>query len=111
MIGGYALVDCTGLELSTAEEQNIPGLFKSTQEAYNSNKLILACNCNWYGGKMSPIAVRVNLSGGACIASTSTYHVIILPNDVVTVVNDLATTKRSNKKSKEEKINVSESDL
>lgn len=99
---GYVLVDCGGLELTSKVEQTIPGLFNRTQEAYKTNKFIIAYNCNWYGDKMSPIAVRVTPYGSQIVASTATYHVIISPNDAVIIMNDLDGRQSNNDKLREE---------
>lgn len=55
MNGGYVMVDCKGLDLSTAEEQTISGLYADMISAIDSGKPMYAYNCVWGTNSDSPM--------------------------------------------------------
>ena len=101
MNGGYIMIDCTGIEMTSQEKQTITGIFDKISNANNCNKPIYAVNCTWESYTMSPIAIMVNLRpSGNYIATASTLQLEIDPDDGVTIINMLAGVSRSVKSSK-----------
>lgn len=91
MIGGYILIDCTGLDLIKGETpQTISGIYASTKNAMDTGKPMVACNANWDGKPVTPISVMVIDFGSEIICTSATLQIIITPSDVVTIVNLVA---------------------
>ena len=55
MTGGYIMIDCKGLDLTSAEEQTISGLYKAMTDAIKSGKPLYAYNCVWGSNSDSPM--------------------------------------------------------
>lgn len=89
MVGGYIDVDCTGVELTSAEAKIIPGIFNRANAAYKTRKMCRACNCNYNGYRVSPIPVQVVIANNVIIASAEWIQVFITNEDSVTVQNML----------------------
>lgn len=53
MIGGYSLVDCTGLNLGSLAK--IDGIYNKMLTAYKSNKFVLCANVVNGSAKFTPI--------------------------------------------------------
>ena len=88
-IGGYVLVDCGGLDLTSESTQTIPGLYKQCQDALATKKQILAENCIWGTGKsISPIPVfGIQISSTEIIFTSSTLQVAVDDDNEVTITN------------------------
>lgn len=94
MKGGYVNVDCTGVELTTETAQTVAGIFERVVSAFKANKPIYAYNCTWEGDLMTPVAIMVTpRSSGNYIATASTLQLEIAPDNTVTVINMLASTR------------------
>ena len=101
MNGGYTMIDCSGIELTTATKQTIAGIYKQVVTAYKADKAVLACNLTFSTGKVPPVAIMINPEPGSTtgyIATASTLQLWIDEDDGVTVVNlaptgDAKTTK------------------
>ena len=90
-MGGYILVDCTGVELTAESATTISGLHAKAEAAKDTGKHCFACNCTYNGYKVSPIPVQViEVSGGTIIASAEWLQVFITSADSVTVQNMLS---------------------
>lgn len=88
MIGGYILVDCTGLDLiKGSTPQTITGIHAATKTAMVTGKPIVACNANWSGRPVTPISVMAIDFGSEIICTSATLQIVITPSDVVTIVN------------------------
>ena len=88
MNGGYIMIDCGGLELTSQTSQNIPGLFAAVKAAVKANKPIMAYNCEWEDDVMTPMNVMITpRSSGNYIATASTLQIEIEPNDDVNIYN------------------------
>ena len=55
MNGGYIMIDCKGLDLTSAEEQTISGLYDAMISAIKSGKPLYAYNCVWGSNSDSPM--------------------------------------------------------
>lgn len=83
---GYVMVDCTGVELTSAEAKTITGLHAKAHAALQTGKLCLACNCTYNGYPVSPIPVQaLEVENGTIIASAEWLQVFITSADSVTV--------------------------
>ena len=86
--GGYAMVDCKGLNLLADAPQTISGLRKAVKAAYESNKPIIACNCVYGAGvPLTPIQVFEIEETGVYIMTASILQVRVHEGDVVTIEN------------------------
>lgn len=56
MNGGYVMVDCKGLDLTSNEEQTINGLYADMISAIDSGKPMYAYNCVWGTNNDSPMS-------------------------------------------------------
>ena len=91
MVGGYILVDCTGVELTADSATTISGFNARAKAAKATGKPCFACNCTYNGYKVSPIPVQViELENGTVIASAEWLQVLITSADSVTVQNMLS---------------------
>lgn len=84
---GYIFVDCTGLNLNTSSEQEIPGLYKRAKAAIDSGKPAFAVNCNMSGAPCTPISVVAWEESGVIIATGHVLRIVIEEDDDVTVTN------------------------
>lgn len=92
MIGGYAMVDCKGLNLlGGSTPQTIAGIFSQCEKAMQSGKPIIAVNCVYGTGvKSSPIAVMGIKESGYYIFTSSILQINVESNDHVTVSSLIA---------------------
>lgn len=90
MKGGYVLVDCKGLDLTSESTQTISGLYDKLKAAKATGKLIIAENMIWGDdGTISPIHVFAIDMGSTygIYCTASTLQIRVSPADVVTIVN------------------------
>ena len=86
MNGGYVMIDCGGLELTSQDSQNIPGIYDAVKAAVKANKPIMAYNCEWEDDVMTPMNVMITpRSSGNYIATASILQLEIEPDDDVTI--------------------------
>ena len=91
MLGGYILVDCTGLNLNSSASQTITGLYARAKKALATKKPAFATNCNMSGMACSPVSVVAWDQGDDGIIVTGhTLRITIASNDAVTVTNLVA---------------------
>ena len=91
MVGGYILVDCTGVELTADSAKTISGLHARAKAAKKSGKPCFACNCTYNDFPVTPIPVQViEVDNETIIASAEWIQVFITKADSVTVQNMLA---------------------
>ena len=90
MKGGYVLVDCKGLDLTSESTQTITGLYAKVKAAMATGKMIIAENMTWGEGKsVSPVAgfgIDMGSTYGIYVTA-STLQIRVSPSDVVTIVN------------------------
>lgn len=90
MKGGYVLVNCGGLDLTSESTQTISGLYNRVKSAFATGKAIIAENIIWgTDGAISPIAcfaIDMGSTYGIYITA-STLQIRVSPADVVTIVN------------------------
>ena len=90
MKGGYVLVDCKGLDLTSESTQTISGLYAKVKAAMATGKLIIAENMIWGDdGSISPVHVFAIDMGSTygIYCTASTLQIRVSPADVVTIVN------------------------
>ena len=90
MKGGYVLVDCKGLDLTSGSTQTISGLYNKVKAAMATGKMIIVENCIWgENGAISPISVfGVDMgSTNGIYLTVSTRQIRVSPANVVTIVN------------------------
>lgn len=86
MIGGYQMIDCKGMELTSSEKLTISGIYNDVNNAYQIEKLVLACNCLWDGAKVTPVPVFITkLSNDTFTATSSILQLVIDSEDGVTI--------------------------
>ena len=88
--GGYAIVDCKGLDLTKGSTpQTINGLFARIKEVMPSGKPLLGYNCIWGSGvPVTPIYFfAIQYDTNTIICTASTLQIYITNEDVVTIVN------------------------
>lgn len=88
MNGGYAMVDCKGMNLLAQSSQTIDGLYAACVDAYDSGKIILACNCEYGTGvPVTPISVFAIKESGTLIFTASILQIRVANDDSVTIVS------------------------
>ena len=102
--GGYALVDCTGVELTSESKQTVAGIYNKIKKAYASNKPVYACNLTFSDKRVTPVNIFINPLPGSdttLVGTASTLQLRVDNADGVTIVN-MAPTNRTAAKSKKE---------
>lgn len=85
-IGGYVIVDATGLDVSDTEVQTIPGLYKELEAAIATNKPIMLIGMVNGDADVSPTYVSATMGAGATI-TLSGFAAVVTDDDEVTPVN------------------------
>lgn len=86
VIGGYALVDCTGLSLTKSTKQTITGVYNRIKSAYDSGKLVLLTNTG-----SSPMPVMVTLSGTTYTAKVGPLVIDFTSDDGAKITDNTPT--------------------
>lgn len=86
--GGFALIDCKGLNLASGNAQNIPGAWNAATAALGTKKPIVAIN-SVYGNKpVSPVTCfGWNIAEDEVVIVGATLHIHVKDNDTCTVVD------------------------
>ena len=89
MKGGYALINCKGLDLKVASGQTIAGLYDNVVTAMKRGKAIFANNLKWGNDTVSPVAVFANFDGtdDYVVCTASTLQIVVTKNNAVTINN------------------------
>lgn len=91
MNGGYIMVDCKGLDLTSREEQTISGLYNDMVNAIKTGKPLVAYNCVWGSNNdspMSPIRFFVqNWTDSLVVGTASILNISCTSADKVTVTS------------------------
>ena len=100
--GGYALVDCAGIELTSESKQTVAGIYNKIKKAYEGNKPVYACNLTFSDKRVTPVNIFINPLPGSdtsLVGTASTLQLIVDNADGVTIVN-MAPTNRTAKSTK-----------
>lgn len=94
MNGGYFLLDCTGLDLTSDSAQSITGCWQKAVNALKSNKPIMAYNCIYGTGvKVSPVeCFGWYISSTEIVIVGATLHIHVKNNDTCTVLDVVPST-------------------
>ena len=88
---GYAMVDCTGLELNDNTTQDVGGIYERASAALKTGKPCYAANCTMNGEYCSPVSVAAwQEDAHTIIATGHVFRVVIEDDDDVTVYNLVA---------------------
>ena len=89
MVSGYTIIDCKGLDLTSAEEQTIPGTYSQLRTAMIIGKPLIGINCTWGTGKpLTPIHFFAKQYAENLIVCTSSiFNINVTSTDKVTVQN------------------------
>lgn len=87
--GGYVLLDCGGLDLSSSSAQSIPGYWARTVAAIAANKPIVAGNCVYgSGNNVTPVTCfGWYLSTTEIVIAGATLHVHVKSDNTATVLD------------------------
>lgn len=87
---GYAMVDCTELNLNISSEQTIAGIYAKAKAAFDTGKPCIIANCNMSGAPCTPCSVIAWMEGTTIVATGHVFRVSITSADKVTVANLVA---------------------
>ena len=89
LIGGYTMIDCTGIELTTATKQTITGIYNQVVSALKVGKFTLACGLTFGDEICTPAPVMINNdpNGDEIVCTSSTLQLFVGADDGVRVVN------------------------
>lgn len=91
MVGGYAMINCAGLLLTSGETQTIDGIWENVDSAYKSGKPCWVYNCGYNNGTLSPVPVMIlDESATEYVATSSILQVRIHNDDSCNVVSLLS---------------------
>ena len=91
MNGGYIMVDCKGLDLTSNEEQTISGLYNDMVNAIKTGKPLVAYNCVWGSNNDSPMTpipfFAQNWTDSLVVGTASILNISCTSADKVTVTS------------------------
>lgn len=91
MNGGYIMIDCKGLDLTSREEQTISGLYKDMITAIKTGKPLVAYNCVWGSNNDSPMTpipfFAQNWTDSLVVGTASILNISCTSADKVTVTS------------------------
>lgn len=91
MNGGYIMVDCKGLDLTSNEEQTISGLYDDMVNAIKTGKPLVAYNCVWGSNNDSPMTpipfFAQNWTDSLVVGTASILNISCTKADKVTVTS------------------------
>lgn len=89
MVSGYTIIDCKGLDLTSAEEQTRTGIYAQLKTAMIIGKPLIGINCTWGSGKpLTPIHFFANQYAENLIVCTSSIlNINVTSADKITVQN------------------------
>lgn len=89
--GGYAMVDCRGLDLTDSNPQTITGLYADMVKAIKSGKPLIAVNCVWGSNGDNPLTpihfFAQQWSSNLVVGTASILNISCTDQDVVTVTD------------------------
>lgn len=88
MVGGYSLIDATGLDITGGStQQTINGLNAALKTAIASGKEIILCGADNNGAPISAIPVFAYMSSTSAIVTFSIYQMTVTSADKVTIAD------------------------
>ena len=91
MNGGYVMIDCKGLDLTSNEEQTISGLYNDMVNAIKTGKPLVAYNCVWGSNSDSPMTpipfFAQNWTDSLVVGTASILNISCTSADKVTVTS------------------------
>lgn len=91
MNGGYIMIDCRGLDLTSREEQTISGLYNDMVRAIKTGKPLVAYNCVWGSNNDSPMTpipfFAQNWTDSLVVGTASILNISCTSADKVTVTS------------------------
>lgn len=88
MNGGYILVDCAGLDLSSSDAQSLPGIWEKAKRAISVQKPIIAENCTYGDAPVTPVTCfGWYIDTDEIVIVGATLHVHIKNDDTATVLD------------------------
>ena len=91
MNGGYIMIDCKGLDLTSNEEQTISGLYADMVNAIKTGKPLVAYNCVWGSNSDSPMTpipfFAQNWTDSLVVGTASILNISCTSADKVTVTS------------------------
>lgn len=78
---GFAVIDGTGFDLSSASSQTVNGIHNQLDTAYNSGMPIVLCGANYNSTPISPLFIYVYKSGTSYVVDGK---YTITTSDVIT---------------------------
>lgn len=91
MNGGYIMIDCKGLDLTSNEEQTISGLYNDMVNAIKTGKPLVAYNCVWGSNNDSPMTpipfFAQNWTDSLVVGTASILNISCTSADKVTVTS------------------------
>lgn len=87
MNGGYFMVDCGGLVITSQVEQTIAGIYDRCKAAIDSGKVVIATNCVYNSSNATPFPVFAINEAGTLILTTSILQVRVTTGDKVNIVS------------------------
>ena len=91
MNGGYIMIDCKGLDLTSNEEQTINGLYNDMVKAIKTGKPLVAYNCVWGSNNDSPMTpipfFAQNWNSSMVVGTASILNITCTSADKVTVTS------------------------
>lgn len=89
MVGGYIMVDCTGLDLTETDAQSITGIWDKAVSAIAADKPIIAHGCVYGTGvPVSPVTCfGWYIAADEIVIVGATLHIHIKDDDTATVLD------------------------
>ena len=83
------MIDCSGIELTTATKQTITGLYAQVTKALNSNKPVFAYGLKFGTNPCTPAPIMINddPNGDEIVCTSSVLQLFVGADDGVRVVN------------------------
>lgn len=86
--GGYAMIDCKGLELTETDPQEIEGVWEIAKKALESGKPIIAYNCVYNNAPVSPVeSFGWAISATEIVIVGATLHIHVKSDNTATVLD------------------------
>lgn len=91
--GGYAMINCKGLELTETDPQEIDGVWEIAKKALESGKPIIAHNCVYNDAPVSPVTCfSWAISATEIVIVGATLHIHVKSDNTATVLDVVPTT-------------------
>lgn len=86
--GGYAMINCRGLELTETDPQSIDGVWEIAKKAVESGKLIIAYNSVYNDAPVSPVpCFGWYIDTDEIVIVGATLHIHVKDDNTATVLD------------------------